>query len=138
MLLSRMEGLLCVMRVERHGKVRFEMTQHGQAMPTGLPPLIQFVEWGKSHSQEVFVQIVGQVESILAVIEKRQLVQYGPILCPDYWSLYQSATVLKQMAEGAGCVEAATYFAETQGEALDAIVAIDAVLSEAAASAALS
>ena len=130
------KGLSCVLRVERHGKVRLEMTQHGQAMPTRLQPLIQFVDWGKSHSREVFEQIVGQVESILAVIEQRQLVQYGPMVCPDYWSLYQSATVLKQMAEGAGCVEAATFFAETQTEALDAIVAIDAVLSEAAASSA--
>ena len=112
------------------------MTQHGQAMPTRLQPLIQFVDWSKRHSREMFEQVAGQVESILAVIEKRQAVQYGPILCFDYWSLYQSATALKQMAQGAGFVEAATYFAEMQTEALDAIVAIDALLTEAAASSA--
>ena len=87
------------------------MISEVHVMSPRLQPLIQFVDWSKLHSRELFEQIVGQIESILAVIEKRKLVEYGPIVCPDYWSLYQSATVLKQIAEGAGFVEVATYFA---------------------------
>ncbi|GCE18635.1 hypothetical protein [Dictyobacter kobayashii] len=96
--------------------------------------MIRFLDWVKVQSEEVFVMVLSHVATIQSVLAGSMLcgiqTPTQQFACPDYWSMQDSASALRDFAQEQGFADAAHFCEVTRQLAEDHILAFEEIVQQ--------